>query len=87
MRAAFAVDKFRKIKILKKQEKRLGYKNTKNASTDLMLSSVIMPYSNVSNVFMKKKKVKKWKMEKITLKSLKESVDAMNSKKTDDKVN
>ena len=85
MRAAFAVDKFRKMKILKKQEKRLGWKNNRNATKVLTLTCVLMPYSNISNVFMKKKRMKKWKPEKITLKSLKESMDAMNIKNNERK--
>ena len=80
MKAAFAVDKFRKMKLLKKQEKRLGWKNNVLNPKVLTLSSVLMPYSNISNVFMKKKRMKKWKPEKITLKSLKASMDAMNIK-------
>ena len=64
--AVFVVDKFRKRKLLKKQEKRLGWKNNVNSAKVLMLTSVVMPYSNSSNVFMKKKRRKKWKQEKIT---------------------
>ena len=51
----------------------------------LTLTSVVMPYSNISNVFMKKKRMKKWKQEKITLKGLKESMDAMNIKEKETK--
>jgi hypothetical protein len=39
---------------------------------------VLMPYRNISNMLMKKKGMKKWKQEKITLKSLKESMDKMH---------
>ena len=85
MKAAFAVDKFRKTKILKKQKRRLGWKKDMNTPKVLILSSVVMPYSNISNVFMKKKRMKKWKPEKITLKSLKASMDAMNIKNNERK--
>ena len=86
MTAAFAVDKFKKKKILKKQEKRLGIVKNKTEGKSVKkpfkpLVDLLIPYSNISNVFLKKKKIKKWKIEKITLKSLKESMDARNSQK------
>ena len=59
MKAAFAVDKFRMMKILKKQEGRLGWKSDMNTPIVLTLTSVVMPYSNISNVLMKKKRMKK----------------------------
>ena len=93
MKAALAVDKFRKIKIRKKQEKRLSLKSTNRAILKSLapkpttFQSVAMPFSNISSVFMKKKKSKNLKQEKITLKSLKESMEKRNRKKNEQKAN
>ena len=79
MKAALAADRFLKIRLLKKQEKRLGLRRMKKEVQPKIHSLVIMPYSNISNMFMKARKKKKTKPEKITLKSLKESMETFNS--------
>ena len=79
MKAALAADRFLKIRLLKKQEKRLGLRRMKKEVQPKIHSLVVMPYSNISNMFMKARKKKKTKPEKITLKSLKESMETFNS--------
>ena len=81
MKAALAADRFLKIRLLKKQEKRLRLRRMKKGLQPKMHSLVVMPYSNISNMFMKKKKKTSTKPEKITLKSLKESMETLNSSK------